>query len=671
MDTKYFINRDENGKIRWIGIDSDNGFITKEITDRDNKPAYDYQLHAVNAKTNGEFFEVIGDDNAAEVSEAFFVGAREKVTKVQEADEKTKKKTMSKSLAALGIAGALLIVTTTGLALSDKAQAKAEKWFGKSKTQTGSSIEGETVAESELENKSVSELIDMLNDEEQEEAISRIVDTQDYFNEEAAPTVKQGDKQLYFTFDETVAAYIYANAKAVSSDKIASFFGKSKIMILNEETGEYEEMNKDLVSAKYLSFCNVLSYYYQLGATERSGVDGLFENEKEAKFFRDFEDLVLEYNRTHSDAVKAKIEERLLEIYLSGNVDSLSDKYQGASSIIATAMVPDLYLNKVIDKKTYEAIVEKNETITCQEIYSQIEKIINCKTEENGKELIIEKIAELQNLKTHDLDRNLSMEESLEGYRLSDLDQFVLGGVPGFAGSKTITKHFQTITKDRSEAVKKTSAAEVAAAEQKAQEQAGIPEKNKNEDDYWDGYMDGYNRAYDSVWNGGSGNVSVPSGSAKYVEGFKAGVSAGKAYAKEDLAKAKKDKENYKPKTHEEVVEETFVPENNTNNNSNSNTNNNSNSNTNNNSNSNTNNNSNNNNNNNSNTESQSEPVQESAPAQQSTPAPAPAATPHEEVVEETFVYENDDNVSWLLKEFTYENDYAVYESTAKVRVRA
>ena len=77
------------------------------------------------------------------------------------------------------------------------------------------------------------------------------------------------------------------------------------------------------------------------------------------------------------------------------------------------------------------------------------------------------------------------------------------------------------------------------------------------------------------------------------------------------------------------------------------------------------------NNNNNSNTESQSEPVQESAPAQQSTPAPAPAATPHEEVVEETFVYENDDNVSWLLKEFTYENDYAVYESTAKVRVRA
>ena len=164
----------------------------------------------------------------------------------------------------------------------------------------------------------------------------RIVNTQDYFNEEAAPTVSQGDKQLYFTFDETTSAYMYANAKALGSDKLASFFGKSKIMLLNEDTDEYEEMNKDLVSAKYLSFCNILSYYYQLGATERSGVDGLFENEKEGEFFREFEDLILAYNKNHSKETKTAIRAKLEEIYMSGNVDSLADKYQGASSFIGT-----------------------------------------------------------------------------------------------------------------------------------------------------------------------------------------------------------------------------------------------------------------------------------------------------------------------------------------------
>ena len=659
MDTKYIINRDANGKIRWIGFDSVDGYVVKKIEDRDNKPIYEYQLHAVNAKTNGEFFEALNNAQVAEVSEAFFTGTtRNKATAVYVADaniqNKTNKKTgkASKALIALAIAAGLLLATTTGAALSDKLQARAEKWFGKNKANTESfeDMTEEEAAElaalaSELEGKSVSELIEMLNDEEQEEAFERIVNTQDYFNEQAAPTVRQGDKQLYFTFDETASAYIYANAKALSSDKIAGFFGKSKIMVLNEETGEYEEINKDLVSAKYLSFCNVLSYYYQLGATERSGVDGLFENEKEAEFFREFEDLILAYNKNHSEETKVQINAMLENIYLSGNVDSLADKYQGASSIIATAGVPYLYLNKVISKDTYKAIVEINETITCQEIYSQIEKIINCKTTKNGKELIIEKIAELQNQKTNGLDRNLSMEESLEGYRLSDLNQVVLGSAPGFQKSKTITKHYRETTTSRAEAVKKTSEAEVKAAEKEADKK--IDEKNADENAYWDGYMAGYNKAYDNVWGGGSGNISTPSGSAKYVQGFKDGVAKGKASAKADLAKAKEDKDKYKPEYKEEVIEETFVPENN---NSNSNTNNNSNSNTNNDTNSNS---------DSSETNSEPEPAPAATPAPEPAPAatPAPAPAPKEEVVEETFVYESDDNTS--------------YVNSPKVRVRA
>ncbi len=636
MDTKYFINRDENGKIRWIGIDSANGFITKKINDRDNKALYDYHLHAVNAETNGEFFNALDNSQIANMSESFFTIAANQnmqseprlvATKVQEApqeivekEEKTHKKA-SKALIALAIAAGLLLLSATAYAGSDKLQAAAGKLFGKNKTQTENFEDvDEEASLSELEGKSVSELIEMLNDEEQEEAFERIVNTQDYFNEEAAPTVSQKDKQLYFTFDETTSAYMYANAKALGSDKLASFFGKSKIMLLNEDTDEYEEMNKDLVSAKYLSFCNILSYYYQLGATTRSGVDGLFENEKEGEFFREFEDLILAYNKNHSEETKAAIRAKLEEIYMSGNVDSLSDKYQGASSFIGTAIVPYLYLNRIIDKDTYKAIVEINETITCQDIYTQIGKILNCETAENGKELIIERIAYLQNLKTKDLDRNLSMEESLEGYRLSDLGQFVLGATPGFSSSKTITKHYQKITKDRKEAVKATSESAVKKAEEEADKKAGIDEKNADEDAYWDGYMDGYNKAYDNVWGGGSGNVSVPSGSARYVQGFKDGVASGKAAAREDKEKAQQDQDNYKPETHEEVIDETFVPENGeNNNNSNSDSNNDSNSNA------------------TSNTESYS--------------------APREEVVEETFVYESDNNVSCV--------------SNPKVRVRA
>ena len=366
MDTKYFVYRNPEGRIEWVGVDTDNAFKTYKITNTEDEKVYNNLISQINERTNGEFQKALINKEVAEVGEPFFTGhTKEKIKKVKPAEETLRRKLFAARLVAIGASTILIASSLTSLAFSEKTQARVGKLFGKGEKKVEQSID-ETTEETEeaqatlnLEGKSVEELIDMLDDEEQREAFRKIIEAQDYFNQEAAPTVAQGDKQLFVRFDEVVAAYLYANAGSMSSEKLANYFGKSKIMLLNEETGEYEEMNKDLVSAKYLSFCNVLSYYYQLGATERSGVDGLFENEKEAKFFRDFEDLVLEYNRTHSDAVKAKIEERLLEIYLSGNVDSLSDKYQGASSIIATAMVPDLYLNKVIDKKTYEAIVEK------------------------------------------------------------------------------------------------------------------------------------------------------------------------------------------------------------------------------------------------------------------------------------------------------------------------
>ena len=549
MDTKYIINADsKTGKINWVGVCTEDGNISlEEIMNNEDSKVYISQLLKINQKYGGDLFESINNKKVKYVKNSFFEEEHqkqflEKQAAEKELKEKKAKKSKIKKILAAGTLSIALAGTSLACESKKAKEDKAAEELANNDTVIEMVDEDQENTEVNIENKSVSELIDMLEDEEREEAISKIVDVQDYFNEKAAPTVKQGDKQLYFNFDETTAAYLYANAKTLSSSKIASFFGQSNIMLLNEETGEYEQIDRDLAAAKYLTFCQNLSYYYQLGATERSGVDGLFENEKEAEFFKDFEAMILEYNRTKSSTIKDEIVKTLEDIYMSGEVDAPKDKYQGATSIIGTAIVPYLHLNNVISKDMYKSIVEINETVTCQDIYSQIEKITIKMDKENGKEAIIEQIAKLQNEKYKDLDRNISMEESIEGYRLSDLDKAILNTTPSFGKNETVTKHYQTTTTNRDEAVNRTSEEQVQQAENEANQQ--IDQKNQAENDYWDGYMDGYNKAYDNVWNGGSGNISTPNGSSKYKEGFRDGVAAGKKAAKEDLAQAAQDQEN-------------------------------------------------------------------------------------------------------------------------------
>ena len=572
MDTKYIINADsKTGKINWVGIRTKDGKITLEkITNNTDSKVYVPQLLRINQKYGGDFFDEINNRRVTYVKGSFF---EEKVQqyllakKAAEKEEKEKKQKRSKVKRA--IVASALTVALTGASIGcqshkDKKDQTSNELANNDDAVIQMVDEDQENTEVAIENKSLDELIDMLEDEDRKEAINKIVDVQDYFNTEAAPTVKQGNKQLYFNFDETTAAYLYANAKTLGSSKIASFFGQSNIMLLNEETGEYEQIDKDLAAAKYLQFCQNLSYYYQLGATEKSGVDGLFENKEEAKFFNSFEALILEYNRTKSSTIKAEIIRELENIFMSGEVDAPKDKYQGATSIIGTSMVPYLYLNKVIDKDMYESIVNINEVVTCQDIYSQIEKITIKMDKANGKEAIIEQIAKLQYELYKNLDRNLSLEESIEGYRLSDLHNAILGSTPGFASNETVTTHYSYQTTNRDEAVNSTSEDETKAAEDQADKDAGIDQKNEDETQYWNGYMDGYNRAYDNVWNGGSGNISTPSGSSKYQEGFRDGVAAGKKGALEDLAQEENDKENYQSDTQDdEIIDDTFIYEDN------------------------------------------------------------------------------------------------------------
>ena len=353
MDKKYIIDFDENGLINWVGVYTTEGLIYgKEIVDKDNHTSYLRQMRELNSKF-GDFFKeyfnrnytiidrnmFIREDRKSFVkktsteSEPVLVESKEESKEPEVVKEATPlvEKINSKSFAKAAMLALTIAVATAGLSFAKdgKVLAKAKKFFRHDK-QTTIEKAGEevvevanTVQQDNLQSKSLDELIAMLEQGEQQEAFNKIIDVQDYFNEVAAPTVKQEDKQLYLTFDESAALYIYANSHAKSIEDFKKIFGKSKIVLLNPETDEYEEMTAETIAANYLSACLNLNYYYQLGATEESGVSKIFENKKEAELFESFEEKLLEYNRTGSKEVANEIREQYENAFMSGNIDSV------------------------------------------------------------------------------------------------------------------------------------------------------------------------------------------------------------------------------------------------------------------------------------------------------------------------------------------------------------
>ena len=571
---KYIINADENKRIKWVGVNTENGLEIIEIKNTKNSKEYFKELNEINKKY-GDFYTNYFDQNY-EMKNARYFTKREKANTVSSATNSTKRK-----IAATAVAAAMAL---TIYANSNKIKKYIPHPNLKSVTEffTDNNVEETHAAKDRVEGKSVEQLLEMLEKENgQERAFKKIVNTKTYFNETAAPSIKKKSdkgKQLFLKFDETTAAYLYANSSIISSEKLAEIFGKSKILMLNEETGEYEMLDKELLAAKYLVFNRTLSYYYQRGATEASGVDKIFESKEEAEFFKKFENKILKYNKNKDEKTKKEIRNMFEKYFMSGAIDSKMEKYKGASSIILTSMLPYAYLEDIVNENTYKSLVNINETITCQEIYSMFDKFINCKLEKNDEEDIIEGITKLEDKKVKGLNRNIDMIGVLKGYSANDLNNVIYESVPGFAKNKKITKHSHKVivTKNRKKAVKLVGLKKVKKAEKAARK--GLKQKNNDQENYWTGYQAGYSKAYHNVLNGGSGNVSIPSGSAKYVQGYRDGVAAGIKYGKQDLAKIKSDQENHKPQHREEVIEEEMHYDNNNNNSNNNNNNSNSNS---------------------------------------------------------------------------------------------
>ena len=465
---------------------------------------------------------------------------------------------MKKRIAATVIAS---VVGLTGLGIVTGCS------FGnKNADKTNTTKQELNIDEESYKNKSVKELIGLLKTESRKSAFDKANNTYDYFKNTAALSVqteedKNSNKQLFINGDEALSAYIYANIKSIGADKIANIYGESKV--LQTETGKYIKLDADTVSGKYLVFNMNLSYYYQRGATETSGVSNIFERSEEAQFFDNFESLILEYNKTKDPQIASEICKQLEEIYMSGNIDNLMKKYPGATSIIGSAIVPYLWLEGIIDKTTYDSLKEINETITCQEIYSQIKNACeeidleeSKKVSEEQQEIMVT-IVKKQNKNTRSLDRNISMENTLEGYSLSDLENAVLDG-SGFKNNKTVKR---TITKSKEQAIASSTKEKVEKAEKEADKE--LDKKTEEENEKWDNVLNGDTAGYDAAWaeltKGGDGYVTTPKGYDN--KSYQNGAAAARA----DWAKAKKDQAEYdkkleSEKTKTEDKETTFVP---------------------------------------------------------------------------------------------------------------
>lgn len=207
------------------------------------------------------------------------------------------------------------------------------------------------------------QLLALLNEGLQKDSFKLMDKVQDYFNNTSAPSIKvkeDKDAQLFLNAEEVKSLFIYANADTYSKETFYEIFGS---------TFDDAKATED-----YTNSARVLNNYY-LRATKPSGIDKLFQNQKNRELFSSFEQLVLNYNKKPTKENKQKIVNKLDQIYFSGKIDSLKNTCPEAVSFIGTHMTAALELNGVLSKSFADKIVEANETVTCNTIKEYIKEI--------------------------------------------------------------------------------------------------------------------------------------------------------------------------------------------------------------------------------------------------------------------------------------------------------
>lgn len=392
----------------------------------------------------------------------------EKETIYNDQNKKSKKNKVLKAVASVTAVGALGAAVAGTLSSCSKESTKNGKQ--ELVEQTGT----------------LEDLLKQLENENQQNAFRKMCDAQDAFNNTAAPSIVEkydNNAQLYLKSNEVVALYAFANADTWSNEEMGKILGKKLL--------DSEQLLTDYVQA-----ARVMNTYYRY-AEQPSGLSVLFEDEENKRVFEEFENLVIEYNKTQDEKVKQQISEKLTEIYLSGQIDDIKTLQKEAASFIATLIVPSLYERQIIDQKLYDSVIEINETITCDELKNELKESEKYATEEND-ELLTKIVNKMDETYITSDNRNINIEER-ENDKLDDIGGNSLGG--GYISSGNVSSDRETISRD--EAVNEFGEAAVEDAEQNANQQFEQEYKDKNESQkaYAQGLSDGYAITYERTFD--------------------------------------------------------------------------------------------------------------------------------------------------------------------------
>ena len=207
------------------------------------------------------------------------------------------------------------------------------------------------------------QLLALLNEGLQKDSFKLMDEVQDYFNNTSAPSIKvkeDKDAQLFLNAEEVKSLFIYANADTYSKETFYEIFGS---------TFDDSRIIQDFENAGI-----ILNNYY-IRATNPSGIDKLFQNEKNQELFASFEQLVLNYNKKPTKANKQKIVNKLDEIYFSGKIDSLKKTCPEAVAFIGTLTVTALEANGVLTRSFADKINKANQTVACNTIKEYIKEV--------------------------------------------------------------------------------------------------------------------------------------------------------------------------------------------------------------------------------------------------------------------------------------------------------
>ena len=405
------------------------------------------------------------------------------------------------------------------------------------------------VVEEDINSMTIEELIAKLETEQERQAFTKMDAAQKQFNEVAGPSIRiteDKNAQLYLTGDEIIALYAYGNADTYTNETLGRILGKDFL--------DLEDLSKNHVQA-----ARVLNTYYRYG-TEPTGISNLFEDEENEKMFEEVENLILQYNKTKDSTVKSEIQKKLIEIYMSGQIDDLKTVNKEAASYIATFMVPTLYERGIIGEDQYRSITNINETITCNDLEGELEGALDFATESNKYK---SKIVEIWNKLVSKRSRNINIEarESKKLYN-SNSSSNNKGTQP--TTSTTIVSTTRTeISKE--EALSKFSKEEVSAAESIAESKfhEEYDDKNERQQEYAKGLSDGYAITYEKTFDAyveenktlTAANFSteltnkINNYKGKYLDEYKKGLTEGAAtgisQGIKDAQQAKKDMEEF------------------------------------------------------------------------------------------------------------------------------